>query len=147
DLDARMRDFRDAVAEAQRSHVDLRPAAGRELDTVYCGDPAAENEATQLDTYFLETEQFRLTLNGDLNIILGRKGSGKTAIFLQARNKIRADRDNIVVDLAPEGFQLLKLRELIFDQLSRGTRKEFIAAYWEYIIWLEIAYKLVEKDA
>jgi hypothetical protein len=114
DIDGRMSEFRDAVAEAQRSHVEIRPMAGRYLDAVYCGDPAAENEATQLDTYFLETEQFRLTLNGDLNIILGRKGSGKTAIFLQARNKIRADRDNIVVDLAPEGFQLLKLRELIF---------------------------------
>ena len=131
DVDARMREFRDAVAEAQRSHVDIRPVAGRHLDAFYCGDPAAENEATQLDMYFVETEQFRLTKNGDLNIILGRKGSGKTAIFLQARNKIRADKDNIVVDLAPEGFQLVKLRELIFDQLSRGTRKEFIAAYWE----------------
>lgn len=148
DLDPRMRDFRDTVAEAQRSYVDVRPVAGRYLDAVYCGDPAAENEAAQLDTYFLETEHFRLTLNGDLNVILGRKGSGKTAIFLQARNKIRADnKNNIVVDLAPEGFQLLKLRELIFDQLSRGTRKEFIAAYWEYIIWLEISYKLLEKDA
>ena len=146
DIDAKMRDFRDAVAEAQNSHVEVRPVAGRYLDAVYCGDPAAENEATQLDTYFLETEQFRLTLNGDLNIILGRKGSGKTAIFLQARNKVRANRNNIVVDLAPEGFQLIRLKELILDQLSHGTRKEFIAAYWEYIIWLEIAYKLLEKD-
>ena len=146
DIDTKMRDFRDTVAEAQRSHVEVRPMAGRYLDAVYCGDPAAENEATQLDTYFLETEQFRLTLTGDLNIILGRKGSGKTAIFLQARNKVRANKNNIVVDLAPEGFQLIKLKELILDQLSHGTRKEFIAAYWEYIVWLEIAYKLLEKD-
>jgi hypothetical protein len=146
DIDAKMRDFRDAVAEAQRSHVEVQSPSGRYLDSVYCGDPAAENEATQLDSYFLETEQFRLTLNGDLNIILGRKGSGKTAIFLQARDKVRADKSNIVVDLAPEGFQLIKLKELIFDQLSHGTRKEFIAAYWEYIVWLEIAYKLLEKD-
>jgi hypothetical protein len=146
DVDAKMRDFRDTVAEAQRSHVEVRPMAGRYLDAVYCGDPAAENEATQLDAYFLETEQFRLTLNGDLNIILGRKGSGKTAIFLQARNKVRANKNNIVVDLSPEGFQLIKLKELILDQLSHGTRKEFIAAYWEYIVWLEIAYKLLEKD-
>jgi hypothetical protein len=146
DIDAKMRDFRDAVAEAQRSHVEVQSPSGRYLDSVYCGDPAAENEATQLDSYFLETEQFRLTLNGDLNIILGRKGSGKTAIFLQARDKVRADKSNIVVDLAPEGFQLIKLKELIFEQLSHGTRKEFIAAYWEYIVWLEIAYKLLEKD-
>jgi hypothetical protein len=146
DIDAKMREFRDAVAKAQREHVEVSPVRGRTLDAVYTGDPAAENEAPQLDAYFLETEQFRLTLNGDLNIILGRKGSGKTAIFLQARNKIRGDKNNIVVDLAPEGFQLIKLKELILEQLSHGTRKEFIAAYWEYIIWLEVAYKLLEKD-
>jgi hypothetical protein len=146
DVDPLMRDFREAVAEAQQSYVDVRPTSTRYLDIVHCGDPAAENEAAQLDTYFLETEQFRLTLNGELNIILGRKGSGKTAIFIQARDKIRANKNNIVIDLAPEGFQLVKLKEFILDQLSHGTRKEFIAAFWEYIVWLEIAYKLLEKD-
>jgi hypothetical protein len=112
DIDQIFHDFRDVAAESQRSHVEVRPMAGRYLDAVYCGDPAAENEATQLDTYFLETEQFRLTVNGEANIVLGRKGSGKTALFLQARDKIRADKNNIVVDLAPEGFQLSRLRSL-----------------------------------
>ena len=146
DVDPTMREFRDAVAEAQEAHVEVRPTSERYLDIVHCGDPAAENEATQLDAYFLETEQFRLTLSGELNIILGRKGSGKTAIFIQTRDKIRANKNNIVIDLAPEGFQLIKLKEFILDQLSHGTRKEFIAAYWEYIVWLEIAHKILEKD-
>jgi len=146
DIDAHLRDFRESVAEAQESHVDLRQTGHRFLDMVHCGDPAAENEATQLDNYFLETEQFRLTLNGDLNIILGRKGSGKTAIFIQTRNRVRANKSNIVVDLAPEGFQLVKIKEFVLKQLARGTRKELIAAFWEYIIWLELAYKLLEKD-
>ncbi len=146
DIDASMRDFRELVAEAQESHVDLRQTGHRFLDVVHCGDPAAENEATQLDNYFVETEQFRLTLNGELNIILGRKGSGKTAIFIQTRNRVRANKNNIVVDLAPEGFQLIKIKEFVLKQLTLGTRKELIAAYWEYIVWLEIAYKLLEKD-
>jgi hypothetical protein len=62
------------------------------------------------------------------------------------RDKIRANKNNIVVDLAPEGFQLVKLKEFLLRQLSHGTRKEFLAAFWEYIVWLEIAYKLLEKD-
>ena len=74
------------------------------------------------------------------------KGSGKTAIFLQARNKTRADRSNIVVDLQPEGYQLIKLKEFVIEQLTHGARKEFVASFWEYIIWLEIAYKILEKD-
>lgn len=146
DIDSNLRDFRELVAEAQESHVDLRQAGHRFLDVVHCGDPAAENEATQLDNYFLETEQYRLTLHGDLNIILGRKGSGKSAIFIQTRNRVRENRNNIVVDLAPEGFQLVKIKEFVLKQLERGTRKELIAAFWEYIIWLELAYKLLEKD-
>jgi hypothetical protein len=147
DVDRIMRDFREQVYDAQEAFTETHTASARFLDLVHCGDPAAENEAAQLDNYFVETEQFRLTLAGELNIILGRKGSGKTAIFLQTRDRARADKTNIVVDVQPEGFQLVKLKEFVIKQLSHGARKEFIAAFWEYIIWLEIAYKLLEKDA
>ena len=146
DLAETMRAFRDEVYEAQESFVETRSDTRRFLDQVYCGDPAAENEAATLDGYFLETEQFRLTLGGELNILLGRKGSGKTAIFLQARDRTRADRRNVVIDLQPEGYQLIRLKEFILDKLTGGARKEFIASFWEYIIWLELAAKLLEKD-
>ena len=146
DLSRIMRSFRDEVYDAQQSFVEIRTDSERFLDRVYCGDPAAENEAAQLPNYFLETEQFRLATGGDLNILLGRKGSGKTAIFLQARNRTRENKSNIVVDLQPEGYQLIRMKEFILEQLSDGARKEFIASFWEYIVWLEIAYKLLEKD-
>ena len=146
DVDTKMQAFRDDVYDAQESHIEPPTDSARFLDQVHCGDPAAENEAVQLGTYFLKTEQFRLTQTGDLNIILGRKGSGKTAVFLQVRDRTRVDKSNIVVDLQPEGYQLLKLKEFIVAQLSYGTRREFLASFWEYIVWLEIAYKLLEKD-
>ena len=146
DVNPIMLTFRDEIYEAQEAFVETRIESDRFLDLVHCGDPAAENEASQLANYFLETEQFRLTIGGELNIVLGRKGSGKTAIFLQARNKTRSDKSNIVVDLQPEGYQLIKLKEFVIEQLSHGARKEFVASFWEYIIWLEIAYKLLEKD-
>ena len=146
DLNETMRNFREEVYEAQESYVETRIDTGRFLDNVHCGDPAAENEAATLDSYFLETEQFRKTLGGDLNILLGRKGSGKTAIFLQTRNRTRSDRRNIVIDLQPEGYQLIRLKDFILDKLTGGARKEFIASFWEYIIWLELAAKLLEKD-
>ena len=141
-----MRAFREEVYEAQESFDEIKVDTDRFLDKVYCGDPAAENEAAHLSNYFLETEQFRLTLNGELNILLGRKGSGKTAIFLQARNRARIDKSNIVIDLQPEGYQLVRLKEFISDRLSEGARREFVASFWEYIVWLEIARKLLEKD-
>ncbi len=62
------------------------------------------------------------------------------------RDRTRAHKENIVIDLIPDGHQLIKMKEFILDRLSRGTRKEVIAAFWEYVLWLEIAYKLLEKD-
>jgi len=78
--------------------------------------------------------------------VVGRKGSGKTALFIRLRDKIRADRRNIVVDLKPEGYQLIRIKEDILEYLSEGARQHLITAFWEYLIYLEIAYKLLEKD-
>src|SRR5690606_36961085 len=48
--------------------------------------------------------------------------------------------------LRPDGYQLIKLKEEIFDHLSEGAREHLITAFWEYLILLEVAYKLLEKD-
>jgi hypothetical protein len=146
DIDTILRNFREEVLEELEEFKEIRSTSENFLDLVYCGNPVAESEAEHLDDYFVETEQFRLTLRGELNIVLGRKGTGKTAIFQQVRDKVRADKRNIVIDLQPAWFQLVKLKEFIIQQLTYGTRKEFVGAFWEYIIWLEIAYKLLDKD-
>lgn len=147
DVDRHFREFREELYEFEEEFVEARALDENMLESINCGDPAAENEAGELADYFLQTEQYRLTLRGDANVILGRKGSGKTAIFLQVRDNTRVKKENIVVDLAPENYQLIKLKEFVLDKLALGTRKEFIAAFWEYIVLLEIAYKLLEKDA
>jgi hypothetical protein len=51
-----------------------------------------------------------------------------------------------MVDLRPEGYQLIKLKEDILKYLSEGARQHLITAFWEYLILLEVAYKLLEKD-
>lgn len=116
------------------------------LETLTCGDPIAENEATSLADHFLETDAFQRTLAGEANVLVGRKGSGKTAVFLQVRDISRSNKQNIVIDLIPDGYQLIKMKEFILDKLSFGTRKEVVAAFWEYVLWLEITYKILEKD-
>jgi hypothetical protein len=48
--------------------------------------------------------------------------------------------------LKPEGYQLIRIKEDILEYLSEGARQHLITAFWEYLIYLEIAYKLLEKD-
>jgi len=116
------------------------------LQKLSMGDPTAENEMTTLSYYYLPTYEFSRTLQGAVNLVVGRKGSGKTALFIQVRDRVRADKRNIVVDLKPEGYQLLKLKEDILAHLTEGARQHLITAFWEYLLLLEVAYKMLEKD-
>jgi nucleoside 2-deoxyribosyltransferase len=147
DLDKLVYEFRLRAADYQNEASDQRVKKPQNiLDTLSCGDPVAENEAASLSDIFLETDAYRRALDGTANVLVGRKGSGKTAIFLQVRDVSRLNKQNIVIDLIPDGYQLIKMKEFILDQLNFGARKEVVAAFWEYVLWLEIAYKLLEKD-
>jgi hypothetical protein len=110
------------------------------------GDPIAENEFQTLARYFLRTDEFGRASRGEVNLVVGRKGAGKTALFSQLRNEKRENTQNIVVDLKPEGYQLIKLKEDVLDFLAEGARTHLITAFFEYVLYLEICYKVLEKD-
>ncbi|MHB0922164.1 MAG: hypothetical protein B7X31_00010 [Thiomonas sp. 13-66-29] len=116
------------------------------LQSLEIGDPTAENEMTTLGSYFLSTDQFSKALRGEVNLVVGRKGAGKTALFIRLRDRTRADKRNVVLDLKPEGYQLLKLKEDILAHLTQGASHHLVTAFWEYLILLEVTYKLLEKD-
>jgi len=100
--------------------VDLpRKTTHSSLQSLSFGDPTAENEMTTLGSYYMQTDQFNRALRGEVNLVVGRKGSGKTALFLQLRDRIRSDKRNVMVDLKPEGYQLIKLKEDLLDPLNR----------------------------
>ena len=137
---------RDVLAAYQsRDELEL-PKTGL-LASLSLGDPMAENEFQTLGAYYVETDEYRRTLRGEVNLVVGRKGTGKTALFSQVRDRLRRDRQNIVVDLKPEGYQLVKLKDDVLKYLSKGARQHLVTAFWEYLLYLEVCYKVLEKDA
>ena len=85
------------------------------LQRISLGDPMAENEFQKLAAYYVQTDEFNRALRGEVNLVVGRKGTGKTALFFQVRDRVRRDKQNVVIDLKPEGYQLLKLKEHVLD--------------------------------
>lgn len=146
DIDAHIHGFSLDVYETTQSQSDLALPVGNFLSQIVVGDPMAENEFQTLGAYYLQTDEFGRAIRGEVNLVVGRKGTGKTALFSQVRNKKRENRDNVVVDLKPEGYQLLKLKEEVLDYLSAGAKAHLVVAFWEYLLYLEIAHKLLEKD-
>jgi len=79
-------------------------------------------------------------------LAVGRKGSGKTALFFQERDYLRRDKRRIVIDLKPDGHQLKRFKDLILNSLAEPIQEHVATAFWEYALLLEICYKILEKD-
>lgn len=147
EIDEHIAEFAPSVTESmQSSQPAVVTDASTFLASLTLGASSAENEFQELGNYYLETDEFRRALRGEVQIVLGRKGTGKTALFFQLRNRLRRDTRIVVLDLKPEGFQLLKFKELVLDYLEEGTREHTVTAFWEYLLLLEICHKLLQKD-
>lgn len=146
DLDDHVEALASEILESLQSSDELQLPVSGLLASLSFGDPMAENEFQTLASYFLETDQYQRTLRGEVNLVVGRKGTGKTALFSQVRDRVRRDKQNVVVDLKPEGYQLRKLKEDVFAYLAQGAKEHLVVAFWEYLLYLEVAYKLLEKD-
>jgi hypothetical protein len=134
------------VTEKLQSSTPVTAPRGGLLFKLDMGSSTAENEFAHLGSYYLQTDGFRRALRGEVRIVTGRKGAGKTAVFAQVRDHVRSDRRNVVLDLKPEGYQLRKFKDQILDFLEAGTAEHTITAFWEYLLLLEIVHKLLEKD-
>lgn len=160
-------DYRDLVASVQRQNQidfqisqfvptvteNLQKAAGPAaveqktfLATLNLGASSAENEERDLGGYYLETSEFTRAAKGEAQVIAGRKGSGKTALFLQLRDKKLQHKQSVVLDLKPEGYQLLKFKDVVLEHLEQGSKEHTIIAFWEYLILLETCHKILEMD-
>jgi len=68
------------------------------LSMIRFGQQVAENEIDDLGTYFVETDHWRRLFAGEIDIVYGSKGSGKSALYflLLAREDALLDRGILV---------------------------------------------------
>jgi hypothetical protein len=146
-IDEAIAEFAPQVMEAMQEKAQF--AFDREqtlLEKISFGSSAAENEFRELAGYYLDTDQFQRALRGEVRLVVGRKGSGKTAIFAQVRDRTRQISKNVVLDLRPDGYQLIKFKEMVLKYLGAGALDHTVTAFWEYLLLLEICHKLLQKD-
>jgi hypothetical protein len=116
------------------------------LSDISLGDPAAENELGDINRYFLRSATYAAATKGNVRTIVGRKGSGKTALWARIRSYLTGVGKIVIVDLKPEGYQLVRLREEVLEHLTFGQKLHLATAFWEYLLLLEIATKIIDGD-
>lgn len=110
------------------------------------GDVAAENEILGLRDYFLPTGPSSQAEKGHARLVIGRKGSGKTAIFYRVRDSVQRGRQRLVMEMKPEGDQFIRFKETVLDRLGQGLQEHTLVAFWQYLITSEIARSALRKD-
>jgi hypothetical protein len=116
------------------------------LHRVDLGDVAAENEIAGLRSYFVPTGPSLQARNGHPRLVIGRKGSGKTAIFYDVRQRAGRGNERLVLDLKPEGHQFSHLKDFVLERVAPGLREHTMVAFWNYILLCELARKALDKD-
>ncbi|MBA1196026.1 hypothetical protein G7011_02780 [Pseudomonas plecoglossicida] len=102
------------------------------------GAVAAEDEP--ILNYFVETDAVREIAEGDKYLVLGRKGSGKTALFRYFNEKLQ---DNIVsIALNLRGYPWAMHAKRADTDVDESERYE---ASWRYLIVLEFARVVAER--
>jgi hypothetical protein len=101
------------------------------------GALAAERDISEgLKQYFVESESFRLFLEGKKYVALGNRGSGKSAIFKMLAERERA-RGSIVIELAPDDYSYEIFAQVLATEAQGSWAKQgAYAAAWKFLIYV-----------
>ncbi|MEL6599067.1 MAG: hypothetical protein AAFR40_06015 [Pseudomonadota bacterium] len=97
------------------------------------GQRIAEEELNQLETYFVATDQWQRVFSGEVDIVYGSKGSGKSAIYaLIDKRKTELFDRNIIVSNAENVRGNTAFSEIISS--PPPTERDFIDLWKLYLL-------------
>ena len=117
-----------------------------DLSNLKFGLPAAEREISKgLADYFIESESYKRIKDREKTIILGNRGTGKSAIF-----KVLAEREkangNIVLELSPEEYSYEILSSnLKAESEGAWNKHSAFASAWKYLIYMLIMKAVIKE--
>lgn len=87
------------------------------------GAAQAEADVQMLKRAFIETADYQaLRFTSDYNYVVGRRGTGKSAIFGRLKDDFASDTSAILLAEQPQDFEMLELQSLL-EPLSSEYRK------------------------
>ncbi len=98
------------------------------------GYDVAEDEKEELLNYFVPTFSYERAKKSKTTIIIGRKGSGKSAICIKLADDFVEDKNIFVIDLKPESDDLLYNIDLSNLFKSKSAKRNFFFTVWKCVI-------------
>lgn len=103
------------------------------LEKISFGERVAEQESEKLSNYFVKTQQWESLYNGDVDIVFGAKGSGKSALYTLLLKRVDEFKAKKVILLSAEK----PTGKTVFSDVSDEpptAEKEFITLWKIYFL-------------
>lgn len=108
---------------------------------IYWGEDDAKNDEA-LEKYFVEFPGYEEILKGGKRYIIGRKGTGKSAILQKLRLQAQAEATSFAMDISLRDFPLTDFKSI--GDRSLQDKSKYVAA-WKFLLLTELA-DLVMQD-
>lgn len=108
------------------------------------GDLRAEYDHVMLETAFYESPDYRsLIESGDRAVIVGRRGTGKSALFFRLKKHWESAAHTKVITIAPEDYETISLQGVLSPLRSRLSLVRAAAKLaWRYALMLALPSQL-----
>ena len=136
-------EIKDLPRRRQRRSQEI-PRGSLELRHVMLGQWVAEHERESLDNYFVETSAYHRALDEPTTILIGRRGTGKTAILFAIETNLKRSNRNHVTTINPVGYELEGLIRVLKEIRQYSERGFLIESLWKYLIYSEVALSIEE---
>ncbi|MCC3424138.1 MAG: hypothetical protein JGK12_09435 [Microcoleus sp. PH2017_01_SCD_O_A] len=111
------------------------------LDKLNFGSDDAERDAKDgfLSKVFLKTSLYNRVSKGKRELVIGRKGAGKSALCLTLQKAFENDGKNVVL-VTPKSLSLPKIQQL---KVTSVSEEEAYVLSWKYVLLVKIAIEIL----
>ena len=113
------------------------------------GAVRAESDSEMLENAFVETSEYRsLTQTHDFHFVVGRRGTGKSALCAKVAEYYRRSPKNIVIIQTPEEHAAILFREALSVQFPSDYKKlrQISRLIWRLQILFTVAIQIARSD-
>ena len=136
-----LEDLKYQIAElmSKKTEAVIQKRKRTALQLISFGEYIAEHESNILYEYYIETTHLQSLLKNEYNIVVGRKGTGKTAALYYLEEYCKSDKRYHICLIKPINFEIDGL-VIFIDNLNDDFEKGYlIEVIWKFLIYTEIA--------
>lgn len=116
-----------------------------EFQQISFGEFLAEHESEYLPDYYVPTFDISTLIKNDYNIVIGRKGTGKTATLYYLKNLLEKDSRNHICLIKPINFEIDALVKILQVSSEEYEKSYLVESAWKLLIYTEVAKSIYLK--